>query len=55
MKYTLGCMEFEELLEKAKEAQGENFNLKDFHSFVLEAGPSPFYMLDARMDAWLKK
>jgi uncharacterized protein (DUF885 family) len=54
MKYTLGCMEFEQLRDKAKEAQGENFNLKDFHSFVLEAGPSPFYMLDARMDAWLK-
>jgi uncharacterized protein (DUF885 family) len=54
MKYVIGCMEFEQLRDKAKEAQGADFNLKDFHSFVLDAGPSPFYLLDARMDAWLK-
>jgi uncharacterized protein (DUF885 family) len=55
MKYVLGCMEFEQLRDKAKDKLGDNFSLIDFHSFVLDAGPSPFYLLEERMDAWLKK
>jgi len=45
LKYYLGYLEFLELKETAKTLWQENYCDYDFHSFVLEAGPSDFTAL----------
>lgn len=42
LPYAVGYIEIKRLLDDAKENQGDDFNLKDFHKALLEAGPSPF-------------
>jgi uncharacterized protein (DUF885 family) len=42
-----------ELKKTAKETLGSSFNLKDFHKFILETGPAPFYILEKYMDTWM--
>lgn len=55
MEYTLGYLEIEELLEKAKEELGEKFVLKDFHKFFLDIGEAPFVIIQDRMEKWLEE
>lgn len=53
LKYYVGYLEFCHLRDKAKENLKTNFNLKEFHKFVLQIGPAPFSILDERMDVWI--
>jgi uncharacterized protein (DUF885 family) len=53
LKYCIGYLEFMELKKTAKETLGSSFNLKDFHKFILETGPAPFYILEKYMDTWM--
>ena len=53
LAYKLGQMKILELRERAKEALGPNFDLRAFHDEVLDAGPLPLDILDARIDAWI--
>ncbi len=53
-EYGVGYLEFMELKNKALKALGDKFNLKEFHKFVLDVGPSQFEIIDKRMDSWLK-
>ena len=39
-----------ELREKAKEKLGEDFNIKDFHSIVLEQGQPPLFIVEELVD-----
>lgn len=55
MEYTLGYLEIENLLEKAKEELGEKFVLKDFHEFFLSIGPAPFAVIQDRMEGWIEE
>lgn len=55
MQYTLGYLEIEELLAKAKKELGDKFVLKDFHEFFLSVGPAPFVVIEDQMNAWLKE
>ncbi len=49
LKYYLGFLEFSELKNTAIELWGNEFSLKRFHKFVLEAGPSDFQSLNERL------
>lgn len=40
--------------DKAEKKLGEDFTLKDFHKFMIEIGPAPFYIIEDRMDDWMK-
>lgn len=51
LKYYVGHLEMLALRERAKLLWGEDFSLKKFHQFVLEAGPSDFSNLTARLKA----
>lgn len=42
LPYAVGYIEISRMLEDAKEKSGDDFNLKDFHTALLEAGPAPF-------------
>ena len=53
-EYGVGYLEFMELKNTAQKALGNKFNLKEFHKFVLDIGPSQFEIIDKRMDSWLK-
>lgn len=49
LKYFLGYLEFLELRKQAAALWGENFSLKAFHTFVLNAGCSDFDNLRLRL------
>lgn len=53
LKYCIGYLEFLELKKTAKETLGSDFNLKDFHEFILDTGPAPFYIIEKYMNTWM--
>lgn len=53
LSYAIGYLEITELREKAKKMLGENFNLKEFHKFLLDIGPAPFDIIDKYMNKWI--
>lgn len=54
LKYCIGYLEFMELKKTAENALGSSFSLKDFHTFLLDTGPAPFYIIEKYMDDWMK-
>ena len=53
--YKIGQLKILELRERAKTALGPRFNLKDFHSVVLENGGVPLTVLDKLVNEWITK
>ncbi|MDO5402957.1 MAG: DUF885 domain-containing protein [Eubacteriales bacterium] len=51
-KYVLGFLGFNELKKEAQNKLGSNFNLKNFHKYVLDYGSVPFDMLFNGLEAW---
>ena len=48
-KYYVGFLEFLSLKKEAQDLWGEEFDLKRFHEFVLETGPSDFQSLSEQL------
>ena len=42
-----------ELREKAKEKMGQNFNIKSFHSIILDQGIVPLFILEEIVNEWI--
>ncbi|MCD7826650.1 MAG: DUF885 domain-containing protein [Clostridiaceae bacterium] len=53
MPYALGYLEIEALLDEAQDSLGDKFVLKDFHEFFLSIGPSPFAVIQDRLQDWI--
>ena len=53
LKYYLGYLEICMLRDEAKDVLGEQFDLKEFHRFVLNHGPAPFELLEKYFEEWL--
>ncbi|MGA3046893.1 MAG: DUF885 domain-containing protein [Terracidiphilus sp.] len=53
LAYKLGQMKILELRERAKQALGRRFDIRTFHDAVLDEGPLPLDLLDARINAWI--
>ena len=53
LKYYLGASEILKLKEQAEAALSDRFVLKDFHTFFLSMGPSPFPVIEDYMEEWL--
>jgi uncharacterized protein (DUF885 family) len=53
--YAIGYLEMLSLLEKAEEELGDDFNLLEFHRFILDFGPAPFPMLRENMSIWMEE
>ena len=47
--------EIMEMLNTAKKILKEDFNLKDFHGFLLDIGPAPFSVIQPAFRNWLAK
>jgi uncharacterized protein (DUF885 family) len=52
--YKIGQMKISALREKAQAALGEKFDLRRFHSVVLDNGPLPLALLEQQVDRWIK-
>ena len=48
-------MMVEELRDKAEETLGDKFDLKEFHTFLLDIGPAQFEIIEERMEEWMKE
>lgn len=55
LKYALGYAEIKELRDKAKNALGKSFKLKEFHEFLLTFGPAQFDIINKYLDQWIKE
>jgi uncharacterized protein (DUF885 family) len=53
LAYKIGQAKILELRDRARQALGPKFNIKDFHDAVLDAGPLPMDQLEATIDRWL--
>jgi uncharacterized protein (DUF885 family) len=53
LAYKIGQLKISELRHWAEEKLGSRFDLKAFHDLVLDSGPLPLDLLEARIDSWL--
>jgi len=53
--YKVGELKILELRAKAQAALGPRFNLKDFHSVILENGGVPLTLLEQLVDEWIAR
>jgi uncharacterized protein (DUF885 family) len=53
LAYRLGQMKIVELRDQAKQALGPRFDIRAFHDAVLNEGPVPLDILEARIKAWV--
>jgi uncharacterized protein (DUF885 family) len=52
--YKIGQRQFLKLAKKASTALAPNFNLGDYHDFILEMGPLPLDILEQQVNGWIK-
>ena len=53
--YKMGMIKILELRERAKNALGGKFDLRDFHSVVLDHGIVPLFVLEDLIDQWIEE
>jgi uncharacterized protein (DUF885 family) len=51
--YKIGQLKILELRERAKQALGDRFDIRDFHAAVLENGPLPLDILEQQVEAYI--
>ena len=52
--YKMGMLKILELRDRAKNEMGDKFDLKQFHSIVLDQGIVPLFILEDLIDEWIK-
>jgi uncharacterized protein (DUF885 family) len=55
LSYKMGQMKILELRARAQRELGVKFDLRAFHDAVLDQGPLPLDVLEAKIDAWIKE
>lgn len=53
LEYYVGYLEIENMRQKAEKKLGAQFQLKDFHKFILDIGPAPFDVIQTYFNSWL--
>jgi uncharacterized protein (DUF885 family) len=53
LSYKLGQLKITELRTRAQTQLGASFDIRTFHDEILDGGPLPLDMLDARTDKWI--
>ncbi|WP_434950877.1 DUF885 domain-containing protein [Shewanella sp. HL-SH4] len=52
--YKVGMIKILELREHAKKQLGDKFDIRDFHTLVLQYGPLPLDVLETKVNRWVK-
>ena len=52
--YMIGELKIIELREKARQALGDKFSLKEYHNVVLDTGTVPLQILEQQVDAYIR-
>lgn len=55
MEYYVGYLEIMEMRNAAEKILKDKFNLKEFHTFLLNIGPAPFSVILPEFRNWLGK
>lgn len=53
--YKVGMLKILALREKAKKSLGDKFDIREFHTLVLQNGPLPLDILEDQVDLWLSQ
>lgn len=53
--YTVGMRKIIELRERARDALGDDFDIRGYHDVVLKNGPVPLSILEENVDAWIEE
>lgn len=53
VQYYIGYLEILNLKQTSQETLGNRFNLKNFHTFLLDTGPAPFSIIEDYMQDWM--
>ena len=53
--YKMGMLKILELRQKAKDVLGEQFDIRKFHTVVLDQGIVPLFILEDIIDDWIEK
>jgi uncharacterized protein (DUF885 family) len=53
LSYKMGQMKILELRERAQKKLGAKFDIRAFHDAVLDQGPLPLNLLEAKIDGWI--
>lgn len=53
--YKVGQLKIRELRTRAESALGEKFNIREFHSQVLNSGSLPLQLLEKKINAWIAR
>ncbi len=54
MGYFIGYLEMLNLREDAEKRLKDDFDVKEYHDFILRTGPAPFYIIEDYMKKWAK-
>ncbi len=53
LSYKVGQLKILELRQKAKEALGDSFDIREYHNIVLESGCVPLTVLEGKIEKWI--
>ena len=55
LSYKVGMIKILELRQKAMDALGDKFSIKDFHSAVLDHGIPPLFIVEQKVDEMIEE
>jgi uncharacterized protein (DUF885 family) len=55
LSYMVGQQRILALREKAKQALGARFDIRQFHGVILDQGPMPLDTLERQVDDWVRR
>jgi len=53
LAYKIGALKIQELRQRAAQALGDGFDIKEFHAQVLNTGALPLAVLEEKIDRWI--